>query len=131
MSDSFTFYLPFGLSLADGIHRKGSMHLATTLDELDIQQVEEVGMNARYRDILLLSRVIDELDGITPVTADMIEELFEADFLYLQLLYKEMNGEMEERARVKCPKCLCESTVPIQNIYKDMSAYKQVRNDGE
>ena len=130
MTDSISFYLPLGLSLQDGIHRKGSMHLATTLDELEIQGTDEVGVNPRYRDILLLSRVIDEIDGISPVTPEMVEELYEADFLYLQLLYKEMNGETGERARVTCPRCSASVTVSLQGLYRDMGVYKQTKEDG-
>ncbi|HPA11172.1 MAG TPA: hypothetical protein PLV73_10180 [Treponemataceae bacterium] len=131
MTESITFYLPLGLSLQDGIHRKGSMHLATTLDELEIQGTDEVGVNPRYRDILLLSRVIDELDGIAPVTPEMIEDLFEADFLYLQLLYKELNGETTERTYVTCPRCSSPTTISLKGMYRDMSVYKQTDEDGE
>lgn len=125
MSERTDFYLPFGLLLDGKLYRKGSMRLATTLDELDIQGTDEVGMNGRYRDILLLARVIEELDGLKPVTAEMIEELFEADFLYLQLLYKELNGEAETSITTTCPKCGAATPLHIPGIYRDMDLYKQ------
>lgn len=125
MSESVDFFLPFGL-VADGkVYRKGTMHLATTLDELDIQTTDEVGMNSRYRDIMLLSKVIDELEGLHPVTVEMIEDLFEADFLYLQLLYKELNGETDSRIKTRCPKCMKESPIYLPRVYQDMSLYRQ------
>ncbi|QQO11441.1 CpXC domain-containing protein [Breznakiella homolactica] len=106
------------------LYRKGRMHLATTADELEIQSTDEVGMNTRYRDIMLLSRVIDELEGISPVTVEIIENLFEADFLYLQLLYKELNGDMETRITATCPECGTRSQVHIPSLYEDMGLYK-------
>ena len=123
--DSFEFYLPLGLVKDDKVHRKGRMRLATTKDELDIQNDEDVGFNSRYRDILLLSKVIEELEGLRPVTRDMIENLFEADFLYLQLLYKEMNGELSSRITIECPACGDKTTIRIPSLYKDMGLYKE------
>lgn len=124
MSESVTFYLPFGLDRDGTTLRRGKMRLATTLDELDIQTTDEVGMNSRYRDIILLSRVIVELDGVAPVTTEMIEELFEADFLYLQLLYKELNGDAQASVMATCPSCSRDSPVRLPTIYGDMSAYR-------
>jgi hypothetical protein len=102
---TFEFYLPLGLIKDGKVFRKGKMRLATTLDELEIQNNEDVGFNTRYRDILLLSKVIEELEGLSPVTSEMIENLFEADFLYLQLLFKEIHGEMDSRMNAECPLC--------------------------
>ena len=94
MSECIEFTLPFGYVLDDKTYRNGKMHLATTGDELEIQDADEVGLNTRYRDMLLLTKVIDELDGIKPVTLDVIKDLFEPDFIYLQLLYRQLNGEI-------------------------------------
>lgn len=124
MSETIDFYLPLGLIIDGEIYRKGSMHLATTLDELEIQTSDDVGMNSRYRDIILLSRVIDNLEGIGKVTPTMIEELYEADFLYLQILFKELNGELDSTVKTRCPNCNAESPISIPGLYKDMSPYK-------
>lgn len=124
MSDSVSFYLPFGLELNNNLHRKGTMHLATTKDELDIQGTDEVGMNTRYRDILLLSKVIDDIEGLKPVTTEMIENMYEADFLYLQMLYRELNGETSEQHTVHCPQCRTLFSPPLHDLYKDMSSYQ-------
>lgn len=124
MSGTVTFYLPFGLDRDGTQLRRGTMRLATTLDELDIQTTDEVGMNSRYRDIILLSRVIEELDGVSPITPEMIEELFEADFLYLQLLYKELNGDAQATVTATCPSCGHEAPVKLPTIYGDMTAYR-------
>lgn len=124
MSESVTFYLPLGLDRDGTMLRRGKMRLATTLDELDIQTTDEVGMNSRYRDIILLSRVIEELNGVSPVTTEMIEELFEVDFLYLQLLYKELNGDAQATVTATCPNCQRDSPVKLPTVYGDMSAYR-------
>ncbi len=124
MSDKIEFYLPLGLMKDGKAYRKGKMHLATASDELEIQNYEEVGVNTRYRDIILLSKVIDEIEDIKPITPEMVEDLFEADFLYLQLLYKEINGETDSHTYAKCPKCQAKTVVQIKDLYKDMTLYK-------
>ena len=124
MSESVSFYLPFGLEKDGKVYRKGRMHLATTGDELSIQAAEETGMNSRYRDILLLTAVIDELDGLKPDRTD-IEEMFEADFLYLQMLYRQLNGATGSGIETKCPFCGETYTIALPTLYEDMSAYEK------
>jgi hypothetical protein len=118
------FYLPLGLVKDEKIYRRGRMRLATTLDELEIQEDENTGFNTRYRDILLLSKVIEELDGLSPITTDIIENLFEVDFLYLQILFKQIHGGMSSRIFVQCPSCKEQTIIHIPSLYKDMSLYK-------
>jgi hypothetical protein len=123
MGGAVTFYLPLGLSWEGNVYRKGHIRLATTLDELTIQDSDDVGMNIRYRDIMLFARVIEDFDTLKPVTVDMIEGLYEADFLYLQLLYKSLNGEAEGRIITHCPKCGAASLVQVPLLYEDMSPF--------
>ena len=125
MEDSIEFVLPFGYEVDDKTYRKGRMHLATTGDELAIQDADDVSMNTRYRDMLLLTRVIDELDGIQPVTLEIIKELYEPDFIYLQLLYRQLNGERGFSLTTRCPSCGAMTEVKLADIYKDMSIYKK------
>ena len=47
MSECIEFTLPFGYVLDDKTYRNGKMHLATTGDELEIQDADEVGLNTR------------------------------------------------------------------------------------
>jgi hypothetical protein len=124
MSDSVSFYLPFGLEKDGKTYRRGSMHLATTGDELHIQAAEETGMNSRYRDILLLAAVIDDLDGLKPDRTD-IENMFEADFLYLQMLYRQLNGAEGSTTESTCPNCGKTHTLALSQLYEDMSAYEK------
>lgn len=130
-SEKIEFYLPLGLLWEGKVYRKGHIHLATTLDELDIQGTDDVGMNTRYRDIMLLTRVIDDFDILRPVTVNMIENLYEVDFLYLQLLYKEINGDSNYKLIATCPDCGAKAPINISRLYQDMSLYKQKESEGE
>lgn len=117
MADTLSFYLPFGLEKDGRVLRKGTMHLARTGDELAVQSQEETGMNTRYRDILLLAAVIDDLDGIKPERTD-IESMYETDFLYLQMLYREMNSESSGKLAAKCPHCGAVYPIKLAELYK-------------
>lgn len=116
MNNSIIFYLPLGLEIDGKLHKQGKMHPTTTLDELEVQTAEEVSMNSRYRDILLLASVIDEIGEITSVTKETIMALYEADFLYLQLLYKQVNGE-NFLITTKCPICQQEFQFSLAELY--------------
>lgn len=124
MAESISFTLPFGYEKDGKTYRNGKIHLATTGDELQIQDADEVGMNTRYRDILLMTKVIDELDGLKPVTEDIIKDLYEPDFIYLQLLYRQLNGENGSSITTRCPSCGAISEIKLADLYKDMSIYK-------
>jgi hypothetical protein len=115
------FVLPLGYKDEKGaLHRKGRMRVATTGDELKIQQLERVESNHRLRDIALLSQVITRLGELEKVTPEQIADFFEADFLYLQLLYQNINSGESEVARVNCPSCSHRQNIPINQIYKDL-----------
>jgi hypothetical protein len=124
MSGSIEFFLPLGLVIDGKVYRRGRMRLATTFDELELQGMDNVGINSRYRDIVLFARVIEELDGLAPLTAEILENLFEADFLYLQLLYEGLNGGGENSVTIECPKCGGKTTVNIPRLYENMDLYK-------
>ncbi len=123
MNDQIEFYLPLGIYSDGQYQRKGKMHLTTTLDELNVQADEDVAINSRYRDINLLARVIDQIGDITDVTKETIMNLYEADFLYLQLLYKQINGDSAVNL-TKCPFCSEDFQFSLSNLYEDISKIK-------
>lgn len=125
MKNYFEFTLPFGFEKDGQTYRNGKMRLATTKDELEIQETDEVGMNSRYRDIMFLSKVIVEIDGLKPISTDIIRNLYEADFIYLQLLYRQINNDVGSKIISKCPNCKSLNNVKLSHLYKDMSIYKQ------
>lgn len=123
MNNIIEFHLPLGLEVDGKINKTGKMHLTTTLDELNVQEAEETGFNTRYRDILLLASVIDEIGDIKPVTKETILNLYEADFLYLQLLYNQVNRNTES-SKISCPACGNEFPIVLSEIYSDPSRIK-------
>ena len=125
MKNAVTFTLPLGYEKDGKIHRTGTMRLATTGDELSIQDEDEAGMNTRYRDILLMTKVIDSIGEIQPVTVDVIRELYESDFIYLQLLYRQLNGEADTALNTACPFCGAVSEVQLSGLYDDMGIYQK------
>ncbi len=118
MNSTISFTLPLGLNIDGKMHKHGKMHLSTTLDELEVQAAEEVAMNSRYRDILLLASVIDEIGDITNVTKDTIMSLYEADFLFLQLLYKHVNSD-NPLITTSCPNCSQEFQFSLADLYTE------------
>jgi hypothetical protein len=125
MNDTYQFYLPFGLEIGGKTYRSGTIRLASALDELEIQNSDDAAMNTRYRDLLLLSRVIENLEDLRPVTVEMLEELYEADFLYLQILYKSINDELETRVETECPRCHHRNQIRLPLMFEDMSVYRE------
>jgi len=122
---STAFFLPFGFLWEDKLYRKGHIRLATIRDEIEIQNSDDLAMTARYRDVLLLAKVITDFEALKPVTVEMIECLYEADFLYLQALYKELNGETDEEVVFACPYCDALTALKLPKLYEDMTLYKQ------
>jgi len=99
------FTLPLGYVDADGtLHREGSMRLATAADEILPLKDQRVQQNAAYLIVILLSRVVTRLGGLSQITPKVIEGLYSADLAHLQSLYNEMN-RAEGAESVTCPKC--------------------------
>lgn len=102
----FAFELPRGYVDAWGtLHRTGTMRLATARDELYPLRDPRVKENPAYLTVVLLSRVVTRLGGITEITTGLIEELFASDVAFLQDLYRRVNSEGHTRATVVCPGC--------------------------
>lgn len=102
----YEFTLPKGY--ADGeheLHRRGSMRLATALDELEAMKDQRAKSNPDYLPVLLLSRVVERLEGVEAVTPEVIEGLFTADFSFLQSMYETINRAEEPMIQVQCPHC--------------------------
>jgi hypothetical protein len=105
MKTEYTFTLPRGyVDGAGNVHRDGIMRLATALDEVEPLQNPRAARNAAYIGILLLSRVVTRLGEISPVSHEVIENLFAADFAYLQELYLRLNLG-EQQVETECPSC--------------------------
>jgi hypothetical protein len=100
----FEFVLPCGLVAEDGtLHRAGTMRRATAADEILPLKDPRVVKNPAYLIVILLSRVVTELEGISSLTPKTIETLFATDLAYLQRRYNEINAPGAQE--VVCPQC--------------------------
>lgn len=92
----FEFTLPLGYRDSDGnLHRQGVMRLARAADEILPLKDHRVQANPAYLPIIVLSRVILRLGTLEMVSTAVIEDLFSADFNYLQAFYNKIN-QMDE-----------------------------------
>jgi hypothetical protein len=92
ISTEVEFTLPIGYRDGDGnLHRQGVMRLATAGDEILPLKDHRVQANPAYLSIIVLSRVVTRLGTLDMISTPVIEELFSADFAYLQDLYNRIN----------------------------------------
>lgn len=97
ISTEIEFTLPIGYRDGDGnLHRSGVMRLATAGDEILPLKDHRVQANPAYLSIIVLSRVIVRLGSLDMVNTKVIEDLFSADFAYLQDLYNRINQVQSE-----------------------------------
>jgi hypothetical protein len=103
----FEFTLPKGyLDPQGGLHRHGTMRLATALDEIAPLRDPRVRANEAYLALALLSRVIVTLGNLTQITPAVLEGCFAVDIAYLQEFYRRINGYDElELIQARCPHC--------------------------
>lgn len=110
LQTEYSFTLPCGFIDAQGtLHREGTMRRATALDEVEPLGDARVRANEAYLSILVLSRVVNHIGSVRPITPGIIESLFSADFLFLQDLYLRINESTgtasSEIVETACPKC--------------------------
>lgn len=92
LQTDYPFVLPKGYVDGDGgLHREGTMRLATARDEIEPLRDPRVKDNEAYLTVIVLSRVVTKLDGVTQVTPKTIEGLFASDLVFLQDLYRIVN----------------------------------------
>lgn len=96
---SYEFTLPRGyVDPQGGVHRVGTMRLATARDELEPLRDPTVnGPDDPRLTVLILARVVQKLGDLPMVTPFEIEGLFAADLAFLQDFYGVINfGNQEE-----------------------------------
>jgi hypothetical protein len=102
----FEFSLPCGYLDEEGsMHRQGIMRRATAADEILPLKDPRVVKNPAYLVIILLSRVITDLEGVSSINPKVIENLYATDLAYLQDLYNEINQLDNGHLPVVCPQC--------------------------
>jgi hypothetical protein len=102
----FEFTLPCGYLDDEGtLHRDGVMRRATAADEILPLKDPRVQKNQAYLVVILLSRVITRLGGVSQMTPKVIENLYATDLAYLQSLYNGINQLGNGHLPVMCPEC--------------------------
>ena len=106
LQTEFAFNLPMGYVDPDGsLHKDGVMRLSTAADELLPAKDPRVRQNEAYLAVILLSRVVVRLGSLEMVTPKVIENLFTADFAFLQEMYRRINLAPDDKVQAVCPKC--------------------------
>nr|WP_300815087.1 phage tail assembly protein [uncultured Acetatifactor sp.] len=101
------------LDSAGELHRKGKMRLATAGDEISATRDPRVLSNPSYLTIVVLGKVVTQLEGVEMVTANLIEKLFTADLAFLQDMYQRINDIEPPMMETVCPDCGKVYKVPL------------------
>lgn len=110
----YDFELPKGYMDNEGeLHKRGKMRLATAADEISATRDPRVLSNPSYLTIVVLSKVIVELEGLETVTTTNVERLFTADLAFLQDMYQKINDIEPPVMNVVCPECGKIHEVPL------------------
>ena len=113
----YPFSLPIGYQDDDGeLHRHGTMRLATAADEILPLKESRVQANPAYLLIILLSRVITELEGVEHINPKVVEGLYAADLAYLQELYNQINRHGNAAVPASCPRCEHQFTLELTGV---------------
>lgn len=114
METVYDFTLPRGyLDSVGELHRKGKMRLATAGDEISATRDPRVLSNPSYLTIVVLGKVVTQLEGVEMVTANLIEKLFTADLAFLQDMYQRINDIEPPMMETVCPDCGKVYKVPL------------------
>ena len=85
------------------------------MDEIGPLRDLRVKANQAYVAVMLLARVITKLGGLPEVNTGIIENLFSADFTYLQDFYRQINENGTSKISTACPECNHEFEVELGN----------------
>ena len=114
LQTEYEFTLPRGYVDNEGtLHRRGTMRLATAMDEMAPMKDMRVKNNQAYLTVVLLARVVTKLGTLETMSTTVIEKLFSADFAYLQDLYRRINEAESMTIPTQCPNCNHEFEVEL------------------
>ena len=106
MQTIYEFELPRGYVDSSGnVCKRGKMRLATAGDEINATKDPRVAGNPSYLTIVILSKVITELEGVSSVVPNIVERLFTADLAFLQDMYQRINNIEPPVMTAVCPEC--------------------------
>lgn len=114
METVYDFILPKGYLDSTGeLHKRGKMRLATAGDEISATRDPRVLQNPSYLTIVILSKVVTEIEGVDSISATLIERLFTADLAFLQDMYQRINDIEPPTLTAVCPDCGRSFEVPL------------------
>lgn len=114
MNTLFDFELPRGYIDSSGqVHKRGKMRLATAGDEISATRDPRVLSNPSYLSVVILSKVITEIEGVEAIIPSVIERFFTADLAFLQDMYQRINNIEPPTMTAVCPDCGKSFPVPI------------------
>ena len=117
LQTEFPFTLPVGYVDREGnIHKKGTMRLATAMDEITPLNDMRVQANEAYLVIVLLTRVITSLGTLPHINTNVVENLFAADLAYLQEFYRQINETGKTTRTIQCPHCHNAIEIDLANL---------------
>ncbi|HPH97418.1 MAG TPA: hypothetical protein PKW33_12390 [Anaerolineaceae bacterium] len=120
LQTEFEFTLPMGYVDREGnLHKKGTMRLATAMDEISPMTDMRVQSNEAYLVVVLLARVITSLGTLRSINTGVIESLFAADLAYLQEFYRAINETGKTSRTVICPHCSGKMEVDLASLGGD------------
>ena len=113
------FILPIGFLDTNGrLHREGTMRLITAKDEIEVANDPKVRKNPAYMSVQLLSRVITRFGRLKEIDADIVENLFQTDFNFLQELFNRINQEDEQEIEFSCSHCGAPKRVDLAKVFE-------------
>ena len=116
METIYDFTLPKGYVDNSGlVHKKGRMRLATAGDEISATRDPRVLSNPSYLTIVILSKVIVDMEGLEVITPSHIERLFTADLAFLQDMYQRIN-DIEPPKREHSSEALKELNIILNQL---------------
>lgn len=101
----FNFTLPHGLIVDNTVYRQGTMRLATARDEIIVQSDRKFKENSAYGTLIYLSLVITQLENLSQITPQLLEDLSVLDLAYLREFYNRINQHREAHFALQCPHC--------------------------
>ena len=114
MITEYEFELPRGYVDSNGdVHKRGKMRLATAGDEISATRDPRVLSNPSYLTVVVLAKVITELEGMPTIVPNIVERFFTADLAFLQDMYQRINNVEPPTMQVVCPDCGKIFEVPI------------------
>lgn len=114
METIYEFTLPRGyVDNAGEVHKNGKMRLATAGDEIGATRDPRVLGNPSFLTIVILAKVITQLEGVEAVNATMLENLFTADLAFLQDMYQRINDIEAPVKQTTCPACGFAYELPV------------------